>query len=152
MPPSPIRPHSGKHGCSGVGLLFLAQLQVVEAGVEVPLLTAEFRTFWVPVMVATLVVQALLQIVVYARGRWTMRLATLNAVVAVAFAAPAVVLALQGRIVDPAFGAAIGWPELGAANGITMILVAVGVTLVTVWDILDAFRKARVLGVTTPAG
>jgi hypothetical protein len=55
-----------------------------------------------------------------------------------------VVLALQGRIVDPAFGVAIGFPQLGAADGITMILVAIGVTLVSAWDILDAFRRARI--------
>jgi hypothetical protein len=129
-----------------VGLVVLAQIQVVEDGVQVPLLADGFRTFWVPVLAATLVVQALLQIVVFTRGRWTTGLAGLNAVIGIAFAAPIVVLALQGRILDPAFGGAIGFPQLGAADGITMILVAVGVTLVTAWDILDAFRKARAAG------
>jgi hypothetical protein len=129
-----------------VGLVVLAQVHVVEDGVQVPLLTQDFRTVWLPVLGATLVVQAILQIGVYARGRWTTRLAVMNAVIGTLFAAPVVVLALQGRIVDPAFGAAIGWPELGAANGITMIIVAISVTLVTAWDILDAFRKARIAG------
>jgi hypothetical protein len=127
-----------------VGLLVLTQVHITEDGVQVPLLTTEFRTFWVPVIAATLVLQAILQIGVYARGRWTTRLAALNAVVGIAFAAPVVVLALQGRIVDPAFGVAIGFPQLGAADGITMILVAIGVTLVSAWDILDAFRRARI--------
>jgi hypothetical protein len=127
-----------------VGLLVLTQIHITEDGVQVPLLTTEFRTFWVPVIAATLVLQAILQIGVYARGRWTTRLAALNAVVGIAFAAPVVVLALQGRIVDPAFGVAIGFPQLGAADGITMILVAIGVTLVSAWDILDAFRRARI--------
>ncbi len=126
-----------------VGLLALTQLQVVEDGVQVPLLTPEFQSVWVPVLVAMLVLQALLQVAVYARGRWTIRLAGVNAVLGVAFAAPLVVLALQGRIIDPAFGAAIGWSELGTANGITMVIVAISVALVTAWDILDAFRKAR---------
>ena len=126
-----------------VGLLVLAQIHVVEDGVEVPLLAPDFLSFWVPVLVATLVLQAMLQIVVYARGRWTTRLAGINAVIGIAFAAPLVVLALQGRIVDAAFGVAIGWPPLGAADGITMIIVAISITLVTAWDIVDAYRKAR---------
>ncbi len=127
-----------------VGLVVLTQIHVVEDGARVPLLAPDFQAFWVPVMVATLVILALLQIVVYARGRWTTRLAVINAVIGIAFAAPVVVLALQGRILDPAFGAAIGFPELGAATGITMIILAISVTLVTAWDILDAFRKARI--------
>lgn len=132
-----------------VGLVVLAQVHVVEDGVQVPLLAPGFQAVWVPVLVVTLLLQALLQVAVYARGRWTMRLAGVNAVIGIAFAAPVVVLALQGRIIDPAFGAAIGYPELGAANGITMIIVAISVALVTAWDILDAFRKARA---ATPTG
>ena len=134
-----------------VGLLVLAQIHVVKDGAQVPLLTAEFQTFWVPVLVVTLAVQALLQIVVYARGRWTTRLAGINAVIGIAFAAPVVVLALQGRIVDPAFGAAIGFPQLGAADGITMIIVAISVALVSAWDILDAFRRANAARTAGPA-
>jgi hypothetical protein len=129
-----------------VGLVVLTQVSVTVDGTQVPLLASDFEAFWVPVMVAILVLQALLQIVVYARGRWTTRLAAMNAAVGIAFAAPVVVLALQGRIVDPSFGAAIGWPELGAANGITMVILAISVTLVTAWDILEAFRKAHAAG------
>jgi hypothetical protein len=126
-----------------VGLLVLTQVHVVVDGVQVNLLASDFRDIWVPVLTGVLIALAVLQLVVYAAGRWTMRLASINAVLGVVFAAPVVVLALQGRIVDPAFGAAIGWPQLGAANGITMIIVAVSVTLVSAWDILDAFRRAR---------
>lgn len=127
-----------------VGLVVLTQLHVVEDGVRVPLLAPDFQNIWVPVLAGALVIQALLQIVVYARGHWTMRLAGMNAVIGIVFAAPVVFLALQGRIIDPAFGAAIGWPDLGAANGIAMIILAVSVTLVTAWDIIEACRKARV--------
>jgi hypothetical protein len=125
------------------GLVVLSQIQVTVDGSDVPLLAADFRTFWVPFLIAVLTLLALLQVGVYARGRWTIRLAGVNALLGVAFAAPVVVLAVQGRIVDPAFGAAVGWPALSSGDGITMIIVAVSVALVTAWDILDAYRKAR---------
>lgn len=136
---------------SVVGLVLLAAVTVTAQGVEVPLLAADVRTFWVPVLIAVLIAQALLYVVVYARGRWTFRLAGINSVLGVAFAAPIVVLALRGQIFDPAFGPAIGVAHLGAAGSPLMVILAIGVLLVTGWEIIDAFRRALRADAGAPA-
>ncbi len=128
--------------CIG-GLVVLAQVQVTVDGHTVPLLAADFREPWLPFLVLVLAALAALQVVVYAAGRWTMRLALVHAGIQLAFTVPVVILALQGRIIDPAFAQEVGWPALAAGDGVAMASVAVVVTLVTAWDILDAFRKAR---------
>ena len=83
------------------------------------------------------------QVLVYIVGRWTIPLAIGNAILQLAFAVPIVVLALNGTLINPAFAAEIGWPPLAESDGIVMLGVAAGVTLVTGWEIVDAFRRAR---------
>jgi hypothetical protein len=80
---------------------------------------------------------------VYAVGRWTPRLVSVFAVLEVAFAAPIVLLALLGTLVNPAFAAHLGSPNLADGNGVVMVGIAVFATLVTAWEVFDAFRKAR---------
>ena len=72
-----------------------------------------------------------------------MALAVLFAALQVAWAAPIVWLALKGTLINPAFAAHIGYPALAAGDGPVMLAIAVGSTVMTAWEILDAFRKAR---------
>ncbi|MBX3032169.1 MAG: hypothetical protein KF809_18655 [Chloroflexi bacterium] len=129
-------------GCI-IGLAVLTQVAPVIDGRQVPLLAPTMVSFWVPVLIVVLAVLAVFQVVVYMAGRWTMRRATIHALLQLAFSVPVLVLALEGRILDPAFGAAIRVPDLGAGDGWLMISIAVIVVAVTAWDILDAFRRAR---------
>lgn len=126
-----------------VGLVVLMGIRVTVDGVEVPLLAAEARALWVPVLVAVLIAQALLYVLVYLRGHWTFRLAGTNAVLGIAFAGPLVLLALRGQLLDPAFGPAIGVPDLGAAGSPLMVVLAIGVLLVGTWEVIDPFRRAN---------
>lgn len=124
-----------------VGLVVLAGIRVTVDGVDVPLLAAGFRELWVPVLIGVLVAQALLYVVVYVRGRWTFRLAGINSVLGIAFAAPLTLLALRGQLLDPAFGPAVGVPDLGAADSLLMVILAISFVLVGAWEVIDPFRR-----------
>lgn len=126
------------------GLLFLNGMAVSdEAGGAVPLLNPDLWSPWLPALIAILLALAALQIVVFLAGRWTMPLATANAALQVAFSAPVTALALAGSLINPAFADAIGWPPLDDGRGLAMLGLAAGVVLVTAWEIVDGFRRAR---------
>lgn len=126
------------------GLLFLRDVSWVtdDAGRVVTLFDPAFSTFWLPALIAILVALAILQVIVFLVGRWTVPLAAGFAVLEVAFAVPVVVLTLSGSVINPAFAAGIGWPPLAEGDGPVMIAIAVVTTLVTAWEIFDAFRHA----------
>jgi hypothetical protein len=127
------------------GLLFLRNLSSVTdaSGAAVPVFDPALTTFWFPILIAILAAIAVLQVLVYIVGRWTIPLAIGFAVLEVAFAAPVIVLALNGTLINPTFAAEIGWPPLAERDGIVMLAIAAATTLVTAWEIFDAFRRAR---------
>ena len=126
------------------GLFLFRELAVSSgAGPEIPLAGPDVTLFWFPVLLAVLVGLAVLQFVVYIAGRWTMTLAGVFAALELAFAVPMVWLALTGRLINPAFAEHIGYPGLTAGDGVVMLSIAVGATLVTAWEIIGAFLRAR---------
>jgi hypothetical protein len=133
------------------GLLFLRSLGTTDAsGSEVPLFAPAFTDFWFPALLAVLAAMAVLHVMVYIVGRWTMALAVGHAALRVAFALPLIVLALNGKLVNPSFAAQIGWPSLAEGNGPAMLAVAIGTTLVGGWEILKPFLRARRAGGSGP--
>ena len=126
-------------------LLFFRDIGSVTdaSGDPISLFDPALTTLWFPAFIAILAALGVLQVVVYVVGRWTMPLAIGNAALQVAFAVPVVVLALSGSIINSAFAAEIGWPPLAEGNGPVMLVVAASVTLVSGWEIIDAFRRAR---------
>jgi hypothetical protein len=126
------------------GLLFLRSLGATNAsGSETPLLDPALTGFWLPVLIAVLAALAVLPVIVFIVGRWTMVLAVGHAVLRVAFALPLIVLALKGTLVNAAFAEHVGWPSLAEGDGAVMLAVAVGTTFVTGWEIVSAFRRPR---------
>lgn len=127
------------------GLLFLRDLSLVtDANAEiVPVFDPALTTFWLPVFIAVLAVIAVLQVLVFVAGRWTIPLAVGFTILQLGFAVPVIVLALNGTLVNPAFAAGIGWPPLAERDGIVMLSIAAATTLVTAWEIFDAFRRTR---------
>jgi hypothetical protein len=127
------------------GLLFLnnAVWFTDASGDPIPLLNPDLWTLLVPVLVAILAAQGAVQIIVFLVGRWTMPLASANAVVLLAFSVPVIVLALGGALINPAFADALGWPPLADARGPVMLGLAATALLVTAWEIYDGFRRAR---------
>ncbi len=128
-----------------VGLLFLRGFAPVTdaAGDPVPLLDPGLWTFWVPYLIAVLISIIGFEIVKLMVGRWTMGLAVAHAVLQAAFALPFAYLALSGAIINPDFAEAIGWPLLAEGNGPVMVITAASVLLVTAWEVVDGFRRAR---------
>lgn len=127
------------------GLLFLRNLSWVtdSAGEVVPLFDPALTYTWFPVLIGILVATAILHVLVFAVGRWTVPLAAGFTVLELAFAVPVIVLALNGTLVNPAFAAEIGWPPLAERDGPVMLVIAAATTLVTAWEIFDAWRRAR---------
>ncbi|MEO7295523.1 MAG: permease prefix domain 1-containing protein [Candidatus Limnocylindria bacterium] len=127
------------------GLLFLRDLSWVTRadGEVVPLFDPALTTFWFPVLAAILALMALIQVVVYMAGRWTITLASGYTILQLAFAVPVVTLALRGTLINPTFAAEVGWPPLAAGDGLVMLALAAVVTFVSAWEIFDAFRRAR---------
>ena len=126
------------------GLFLLREISVSSgAGPEIPLAGPDLTLFWFPVLLAVLVGLAVLQFVVYIAGRWTMTLAGVFAALELAFAVQMIWLALTGRLLNPAFADHIGYPGLVEGDGVAMLSIAVGATLVTAWEIVSAFLRAR---------
>lgn len=114
-----------------------------DRGNVITILAPTFQTFWVPVLIAVLIALVALHVVMFRVGRWTMPLALVHAALQVAFSAPFIALALTGSLITPEFAAEIGWPPLAEGDGPVMVWLAVGVLLVTAWEIIDGFRRAR---------
>jgi len=113
------------------------------SGVEVPLLDHDFRTVWVPILIALVAMRGLGHLMAYNAGRWTLFLTSANVLAQVLFAVPVVVGALSGAIVNEDFARVIGWPALESGNGVPMIALAVGTTLATGWEIVRIVLRAR---------
>jgi hypothetical protein len=126
------------------GLLLLRGLTWTDAstGQQIPLLAPELANIWAPALIAVLVVLVVFRLALHVAGRWTMPLATIHAVLELAFALPVIYLALNGLLINPAFAASVGYPPLAENDGLVMIGIAIGTTLVTAWEIFDGFRLA----------
>jgi hypothetical protein len=98
--------------------------------------------WWMLALLVILAAEAALSIVVYLRGRWTITLAVLNAVLALAVAVPALVLLVQDRLIAPDYFPTLlgaGGDEVGSIVKIITGVVIVGAAL---WDIVDVALKA----------
>ncbi len=136
----------------GLILLRGASLPHGGSGDTVSLLAPQLTDSWLPPALAVVLVSLIgLHIVIFLVGRWTFALAAAHAVMQALFSVPVIVLALGGSIINPAFAAEIGWPPLADGNGVVMLSIAAGVLLVTAWEIIDGFRRARRAAATTSA-
>jgi hypothetical protein len=137
-----------------VGLFFLRDFAPVSdaSGQPVPVLAPGLWTFWMPWIIAVLAILAGFAIVKFVVGRWTMPLAAAHAVLQAAFAIPVIFLALSGSLINPTFAEVIGWPPLADGNGPAMLAIAAGVLLVSGWEVVDGFRRARASSTAQPAG
>ena len=128
-----------------LGLVFLYGVEwfTDAAGEVITLFNPDLWSGWMPALIAILVALALLRLVVFLVGRWTMPLVTAFAVLEIAFAIPVIYLALNGLLINPAFADALGWPPLAEGDGPAMIALALGLGAVTIWEIVEAFRRAR---------
>ncbi len=100
--------------------------------------------WWIAGLFAAMAIEAVLQVVVFLRGRWTFGLAIVNAVLNVVVTVPAIWLLAQGRLINAEFWATIIPPDSAATVGSIMaILTGFGIAGIAVWDTIDAFLKAH---------
>ena len=132
-------------GISIGGLLYLRDWSWVSdaSGEPIPLFDPALWDFWFPALIGVLALQVLFHIAKLMVGRWTIGLAIVNALLLAAFAVPFAVLAVTGALINPAFAAAVGWPQLADGEGWLMLAVAAATVLINGWETIDGFRKAR---------
>lgn len=113
------------------------------AGDAVPFLDPELWSFWIPYFLGLLAAEAVFAVVVYLKG-WSWWRAVVNLLLNLAFAVPAVLLWVEGRLLNPEFPAVAGWgegaPESGGALGAGIVAT---VMIIVTWDVVDGFLKAR---------
>ena len=112
------------------------------AGQPIPLFDPALWNFWFPVLIAVFGLQVAFHVVKLVVGRWTIGLAVVNAVLLAAIGIPFAVLALTGSLINPAFADAT-WPALDDGDGIAMVAVAAVSILVSGWEAISGFRRAR---------
>ncbi|WP_110182869.1 permease prefix domain 1-containing protein [Nocardioides solisilvae] len=113
-------------------------------GERVPVLDPDLWSFWLPLVLVLLVVEAAFEVVKHAAGRgWTRGFAAANTALGALFAAPVVLLAAEGRLLNPTAVAEIqeGWSGFDPGTVHTVVLLAaVGIW---VWDSVEGWRRAR---------
>jgi hypothetical protein len=121
-------------------LLFSGGLSItVASGAQVPLLSRDFTTVWLPILVAVIAVRGSVHLRAYTAGSWTRWLTWYHALLQLAFGGLVVVLALSGWIVNPAVAEVIGGSNVTLANrGLALVTV-----LATGWEIVRIFLRGR---------
>ena len=99
--------------------------------------------WWVGALFVLMVLEALLAISVYAKGRWDAGSATVNLFLNLTIAGGALWLLSQQQLVNPEFFSAV-IPEDSAATVTTVMstLFGFGIVAIAVWDTVDAYLKA----------
>lgn len=112
---------------------------------RMPILNPELWPWWIGAALVLIGLEALLAIAVYALHGWTAVLATVNTALAIVFAAGAVYLVVSGQLANPEFldftlNRADSPETVGVVLSVVLVVVIVGIT---VWDIVDSWRKAQ---------
>lgn len=113
-------------------------------GEDVSFLDPGLWPAWVTGLFVVMALEGALAVVVHVTGRWTFPLAVVNAVLGLAFAVPALWLLFQDRLLNPDFFPTVLTSGDGTdVHRILAVIAGFGIVAVTLWDIVDAFRKAR---------
>ncbi|MDE0546163.1 permease prefix domain 1-containing protein [Microbacterium sp. C7(2022)] len=110
---------------------------------ELSLLDAGLWPWWVAGLFGVMVLDGILQVMVYRAGRWTIPLAVGNTVLALAAAVPALWLLTQGRLINLDFWTSVVPDDGSEVGGILAIITGFFIAGIAVWDIIDGFLKAR---------
>lgn len=119
---------------------------VSDAGERLPVLDPDLWSFWLPLVLVALALEACFEVVKYrAGGTWTTSFAVVNTVTAAILAAPVAWLAYEERLLNPAFvaHAQSQWAEFDPGVAHTIVLVAA--VVIWAWDTLDGWRSTRLL-------
>lgn len=123
---------------------FIGFVYISDAGGWLSFLAPTLWPWWIAGLIALIVLEVLLEIAVYAKGRWQRGTATANLFLNIAVAVAAVWLLSRGELINPEFFPAV-IPSDSAATVATVVstLTGFGVVAIAAWDSVDGFRKAR---------
>jgi hypothetical protein len=125
------------------GILWVQLRSPIELdGQAFPLFDPALWSFWLPYFLVVTVLEIIFTIALYMRGRWTMGLAAINALLGAAFAIPALWLLQNDLLFNPALVRAVGEATDGTWLDVTGIVIGVMVVTIVAWDAIDGFRKA----------
>lgn len=123
---------------------FIGVVYTVDGGGWMSFLAPDLWPWWIGALFTLMVLEALLAVYVYARGRWDFGAAAVNLVLNLAIAVPALWLLSQGQLINPEF-----FPTLipaDSAQTVTTVVTTVfgfGIVAIAAWDSIDGFLKAR---------
>ncbi len=110
-------------------------------GTPLPLLNEGLWSLWLPVLFGIALVEIAFAVLVWRFGRWTVPLAVVNAVLAIAAAAVLVWLFVTDQVVNPAWAQQLGLSGLVAPGGVLAVIGAFAATGIAIWDIIDGVIK-----------
>jgi hypothetical protein len=151
--PAAGRPNVAELALSVAGLLFAGVFivwqqvaaPIVIDGQSYPVFDPALWSFWLPWFLVVIVLELVFTgavATVDALGRWTWARAVVNAVLAAAFAIPAVWLLQTDQLFNPAAVEALGPAALDAVTGPISTILAVSIAVIAGWDAVDGFRRA----------
>jgi hypothetical protein len=122
-------------------------------GTAIPVFDPALWSFWLPWFLGLIAAEALFAVWIYRQG-WSWAGAVVNFVLGLAFAVPAVVLVFEGALFNPAFLNAVDWhPDAATGAGWTVsTIIVASVVIITVWDVVDGFIKAKRAPTPAPRG
>jgi hypothetical protein len=115
---------------------------IVIDGTAYPLFDPATWAWWVWYVLALTIAEIVFATALYLRGRWTYGSATVNAILALAFAIPVLWFVQGGALLNPALVDVIDAQAGGDWLTVTMSIIALVVILVSAIDAVDGFRKA----------
>ncbi|WP_460801437.1 permease prefix domain 1-containing protein [Microbacterium sp. GXF6406] len=129
---------------------------VLADGEALPILNPDLWPWWVAGLFALLAAEAVLAVVVWARGRWSVGAAIVNTALAVLFVSWGLTLLVRGELVNPEFLAFVveaggdgfaagdaGAAEQGGVLRILAVLTGFVIVGISAWDAIDGWRKTR---------
>jgi hypothetical protein len=125
-----------------IALIFVQEFGTLVNGRRVPVLNSDLWSSWLSVLVGLLVLEILLELVLYRVGRWTFPIAVANLVLNALVAGIVIALLQAGLLLNNAFFRAVGWPEGGGADGVIALLATVAMVVVAGISIVDGFYRA----------
>ena len=111
-------------------------------GQSYPLFDPALWSFWLPWFLVVIGIEVVFTGALYVAGRWTWPFAVVNALLAAAFAIPAVWLIRTDQLFNPAAADALATAGYGDAIAPTGLIIAVSIAVIAGWDAVDGFLKA----------
>lgn len=108
------------------------------------LLDTSLWPWWIGGLLLVMAIASVLSIIVYLHGRWTLPLATFNAVLNVVVAVPSIWLLSQNQLLNREFWfTVIPAADAETVYPILSLLTGFGIAGIAIWSSIDAFLKAR---------